>query len=177
MRWFYFIPIFFFIYIPVPKADENSTSIYTLPGKYNDFYHVKYTLKKATICRELSDKRRLTSTFLDGGQFEVLIPKEQFPVSAPNCKKHIILRMPWTNPALLNAPLFIEQKRHLFGQIEALKKGDVDEIDVVIELNPYVRVKNQAPLELELERCNVFFRHAHGQYVDYVGPLKSQGGR
>lgn len=30
----------------------------------------------------------------DGGQFQILIPKERFPIPAPNCNKNVIFRMP-----------------------------------------------------------------------------------
>jgi len=35
-----------------------------------------------------------------------------------------------------------------------------------LELNPYVKVLNKDPLQVELGYCNVFFRHRDGDYYD-----------
>jgi len=62
----------------------------------------------------------------------------------------------------------------LYNRIKEMKESGRGSVDVVIELNPYVRVKSKNPLELELTNRNVFFRSAHGRYIDYVGQLYSQ---
>ena len=39
---------------------------------------------------------------------------------------------------------------------------------VILELNPYVKVLQKEPLQVELENCNVFFRHKAGDYFDQL---------
>lgn len=90
--------------------------------------------------------------FNDGGQFEVLVPKEYFPVPAPNCRKNIIIRMPWSENE--------EDKQQLFNTLSSTEKP----VQVILELNPYVVVLSKEPLQLQLTYCNVFFRHRNGNY-------------
>jgi hypothetical protein len=178
MRYIYSLLVLGTFYTSISWAIAEEVNIYVAPGKYSDYYHLKFTLtadnvyQKPPSERYLPDNRKLGSNFTVGGQFEVYIPKKQFPIQAPNCKDYILLRMPWTNPDFPNSISFVKEKKILFEKIEAIKRGEIAAVDVVIELNPYVKVKNMKPLRLELEECNVFFRHASGRYIDYVGPLK-----
>lgn len=168
MRFIYFLLMLGAFYTSVSWAIAEEVDISVAPGKYNDYYHIKFILTADNV----HHIKKLGLNFTDGGQFEVYIPKEQFPTQAPNCKEYILLRMPWTNPKLPDSISFVKEKRILFEKIEAVKRGGIAAVDVVIELNPYVKVKNINPLKLELGGCNLFFRHASGQYIDYVGPLK-----
>ncbi|WP_257291576.1 hypothetical protein [Endozoicomonas sp. ONNA1] len=117
------------------------------PGKYFDYYHMQYELKSGeyTVNKNYG--------FNQGGQFEVLVPKQFFPISAPNCKKNIIIRMPASDTE--------EQKKALYEKLMAGKS-----VVVTLELNPYVNIINESPLKLELQYCNVFFRQKLGNYYD-----------
>ncbi|WP_422473192.1 hypothetical protein [Endozoicomonas sp. ALB032] len=117
------------------------------PGKYSDYYHMQYELK--------SGEYRVNKHygFNQGGQFEILVPKKYFPIPAPNCKKNIIIRMPASENE--------GRKRALYDKLLA-----AESVVVTLELNPYVNVTNESPLELELQYCNVFFRQKWGDYYD-----------
>lgn len=116
------------------------------PGKYFDYYHMPYLLQPGKY--QVND----AYGFNDGGQFEVLVPKQYFPVPAPNCRENIIIRMPWSEHETT--------KKALFETLLSARKP----VPVILELNPYVKVVQQQPLSLELTYCNVFFRHRNGDY-------------
>jgi hypothetical protein len=127
----------------------NAQEISVNSGKYSDYYHIEYEL--------ISGNYSINSKygFNDGGQFEVLVPKENFPISAPHCNKNIIIRMPYSANE--------KRKRALYNDLLASKS-----IKVILELNPYIKVLSKAPLKIELKQCNVFFRHRAGDYYDQL---------
>ena len=127
----------------------NAQEIKVNSGKYSDYYHIKYELTSGnySVNSEYG--------FNKGGQFEVFVPKEHFPISAPSCNKNIIIRMPYSN--------YEKRKRALYNELLLSKT-----ITVTLELNPYVKVLNKNPLQVELEYCNVFFRHRAGDYFDQL---------
>ena len=120
------------------------------PGKYSDYYHIPYLL--------VPGKYQVNNAygFNDGGQFEVLVPKAYFPIPAPNCRKNIIIRMPWSE--------YDATKKALY---ETLLTA-TEPVPVILELNPYVKVLQEQPLSVQLTYCNVFFRHRNGDYVDHL---------
>jgi len=105
--------------------------------------------------------------FLDGGQFEVILNKNRFPISAPHCKGNIILRMPWSSEEQGG----IEKKYAVYQSLEKIQSGKKDKLTVTLELNPYVEKSGNS---YRLTQCNVFFRTAHGQYVNNTEPLNAQ---
>jgi len=125
----------------------NAQEIKINSGKYSDYYHIKYELTSGnySVNSEYG--------FNKGGQFELFVPKEHFPVAAPNCNDNIIIRMPYSK---LEA-----NKRALFDSLV-----DSKTVSVILELNPYINVLSKAPLKIELQYCNVFFRHRAGDYFD-----------
>ena len=137
----------------------TSLLLFTLPimaiqvkvnsGKYSDYYHIKYELTSGQY------KVNSDYGFNKGGQFEVLVPKQYFPIDAPNCKNDIIIRMPYSENE--------EIKRKLYDDLVSAKNAVV-----TLELNPYVNVLKKEPLKLELEYCNVFFRQRSGDYYDQL---------
>jgi len=153
---------------------NDDLNISVSKGKYKDYYHIQLDIKNIPYTFSKDEKGNLYKDYTqemlvnNGGQFEILIPVDQFPVPSPNCSKNIILRMPWTNPASSKSKTFLSEKYELF---EDLKRKDGD-LTVAIELNPYINVVSQNPLKLELKNCNVFFRHSKGKYIDYVGKIK-----
>lgn len=118
-------------------------------GKYSDYYHMKYELTSGnySVNSEYG--------FSKGGQFEVFVPKERFPIAAPSCKKNIIIRMPHSGSE--------KRKRALYNELLLSKT-----ITVTLELNPYVKVLKKDPLQVELKYCNVFFRQKAGDYFDQL---------
>jgi len=133
-----------------------------LNGK--SYYHLNYSLNKDNI--RLLDKLSQSRFYQNGGQFEILLDKERFPVEAPNCKSNIILRMPWTNPNIQHSVKFIGDKYRLYKKISQIvdEKSDA-EMQVILELNPYIKVSND---KVKLTNCNVFFRHSEGAYVSKI---------
>lgn len=126
----------------VPLAKVTVT-----PGKYSDYYHLAYQLE--------SGQYRINSGygFNPGGQFEVFIDKQYFPIAAPNCNSHIIVRMPYSKNEAKKLALY-----------QDLVNGQSRK--VILELNPYVKVIDLANNKFELTYCNVFFRHKNGDYYD-----------
>lgn len=168
MKLFFLCVISFVFFIsdsPV-FAENNEVVTSVLNGK--NYYHLKFLLSSKNIVSVASytDKQ-----FLDnGGQFEVLVKKNAFPISSPNCKSNIILRMPWTNPKLSNSKLFISEKMAIYKAIKNITNSEEhDTLDIAVELNPYVSLKSN---RFELTQCNIFFRHARGRYISRTGNLR-----
>jgi hypothetical protein len=118
-------------------------------GLYADYYHMAYTLElgKYAINSDYGFKK--------GGEFEVLVPKEYFPIPGPHCKKGIAIRMPSSNNE--------EKKRRLYDLLNAQET-----VDVVLELNPHFVGVGTDPLQLKLIFCQVFFRHKLNDYYDHL---------
>ena len=153
------------------------------PGKYSDYYHVKLKLHSDDFELSIPTSKRTTKysdnndyLFEEGGQFEVFIKRDAFPIplkNSPN-SKYIILRMPWTNPETPGASLFINEKRRIFDELVGIKESSYESLSVAVELNPYIEVLDSSPLSLQLTEPNVFFRQAFGRYINYTGPLKPE---
>jgi len=92
----------------------------------------------------------------DGGQFQVLIPKEHFPVPAPNCEKNVIFRVPWVahEDPLRSAKL--DARWNLFQSLYAVKEGKRESILVYVASGPYMKTKKDGTRELEY--CNAFIK-------------------
>jgi len=148
-----------FIGIGCGVADEpgKQGEVVTSTSKSGkQFYHLAY---KITADNMVKIDQLTKQQFYDaGGQFEVFLNKQKFPVSAPKCKSNIILRMPWSE----EANHAIDTKYALYQQLTAIKPGNPDGVTVYIELNPYVKKDGDA---FALTQCNVFFRHNNGDYL------------
>ena len=116
-------------------------------------------------------ERELAYHLTDGGQFEIYIQPELIPASKPDCQQGIIVRMPWTNPKSPNADIAVKKKKLLYTQIMQLRANNSIIQKVVVELNPYISINSDNPKNISLTQCNVFFRHARGEYIDKLGPL------
>lgn len=122
---------------------------------------VSFTLTQQNIASIDTQKDKNRKAFeADYGQFEVYIPKGMFPVSAPNCKKNIILRMPGISPDAPGAKKQLELKWQLFQSIHAVIEGRLTSVEVPIEVKhspgiaPYMRLDKQGnPV---LEWCNAY---------------------
>ena len=154
---------------------ESDSQIYVAPGKYLDYYHIKYTLTPENTLLTLKGYYKYGPSNYDftDGLFQIFIPKNKFPIPAPNSKGYIILRMPMTISDDPDKNEWIAEKKVLFDQIKEMKESGKGRVDVIVELHPqYVNVIQDDPLILELDGANVWFRNAHDKYIDYVGPLK-----
>lgn len=92
------------------------------------------------------------------GQFEIFIPATQLKLQQ-DCQTNYIARMPQTLDVTKQTA--IAEKQQLFFRLKDIYLGKAEPIIVVFEA-PYSK------------GCNIFFRHYRGQYIDYIGPLKSK---
>lgn len=126
-----------------------ASDIKVTQGKYSDYYHMRFELVSGQYSLNLA------YGFNEGGQFEVLIPKGTFSIPAPHCKGDLIIRMPYSEQ--------VAEKKLLFEQLQSDQS-----VNVTLELNPYVTVLKSSPLQLELQGCNLFFRHKNGRYFNQL---------
>ncbi len=155
-----------FLSLSLCASPRTEGQIVVNPGRYGPYYHLRIELTAKAVDFASSD-----NAIRSGGQFEIRLRPEYFPVPAPKCRTSLILRMPWTAPETAEAKEKIETKKALLKRILALHKDSHATVPVVIELNPYVEVINRKPLRLRLTQCNVFFRQAFGAYVDHTEPV------
>ncbi|MBN3724436.1 hypothetical protein [Burkholderia sp. Ac-20379] len=45
----------------------------------------------------------------------------------------------------------------MFDKFEALKKGEIDAVDVAVDAGPYGKLISSSPRVVKLSYCNVFF--------------------
>ena len=111
--------------------------------------------------------------FREGGQFDVLIKREHFPLQVPEscCNSYLILTMPYTNPRLEGAAEKIAKKRALFDRIERLRGAKEGKLRVVIDVTWYAKVDSEAPLKVSLKDRQIYFRHFDGRYVPHAKAL------
>lgn len=136
----------------------NAQEVKVSPGRYNDYYHMAFEITS------MNSRLNQEYGFTKEGQFEVFIKPDMFPISAPNCRKQIILRMPASLGK--NADGAIAKKQEVYNQIIKVLRENKGTVYVIVELNPYVTVVEKNPLKLELQYCNVFFRQANDEYKD-----------
>ena len=133
-----------------------------LGGNGKTYYHLLYELSPKNL---LSVERVSQQQFVaNGGQFELLINKAEFPIPAPQCKSDIILRMPWVAPQH-----DVSEKYQLYLAIVNLADTQQGRVPVAIELNPYIE-KNEDGIQLQ--HCNVFFRHSRNHYISHIHALE-----
>lgn len=132
-----------------------------LGGNGKTYYHLMYDLNPKNVV--MVERFTQTQFVENGGQFDVHIKKSEFPIEAPKCKSDIILRMPW-----VTAQIDVSQKYQLYLAILAVLDSKQATVSVVIELNPYVEKNAHG---IQLQHCNVFFRHNQNHYVPYIHAL------
>ena len=104
---------------------------------------------------ELTKRERSAFDF-DGGQFQVLIPKEHFPVPAPNCKKNVIFRMPWVSHEDPLRSAKLDARWDIFQSLYAVKEGKKVSILMYVASGPYMKMKKDGTRVLEY--CNAFIK-------------------
>jgi hypothetical protein len=92
----------------------------------------------------------------DGGQFQVLIPKERFPIPAPNCNKNVIFRMPGVPHEDPSRSAKLDARWDLFQSLYAVKEGKKESILMYVGSGPYMKTKKDGTRELEY--CNAFIK-------------------
>ena len=152
-------------------AIDNKVEVFSHKGKYSNYYHMAFTLNDSNFNFSKDEEKKSYSSYSSqnlkdaGGQFEIIIPIDKFPIASSNCKNNIIIRMPWSDPSNSSG---ISGKIDLFNSLKEIKSHSKDKIDVVLELNPYVKTDNKAKHGVILTGCNVFFRHAKGSYINHA---------
>ena len=90
------------------------------------------------------------------GQFQVLIPKERFPVPAPNCKKNVIFRMTAVAPDDPSRSAKLSARWDLFQSLHAVREGEKESILVRVASGPYMKTRKDGTRVLEY--CNAFIK-------------------
>lgn len=168
--------IFVCVYTPLLAGDLEITKS---KGQFKNYYHLEFDLTPDNSVLTVSNVERKPRysrsnkySFSAGGQFEVFIKRDNFPVKLiKNRSKFLILRMPWTSSVNEKSELYISEKLKLFHKIKQMHIRKSGKVKVVIELNPYINILSKNPLKIELTKRNMFFRQAHGRYIDYVGNI------
>ena len=127
------------------------------------------------IDRESADGAVVGWEFREGGQFDVLIKREHFPLQVPEscCNHYLILTMPYTNPRLDGGAGKIAAKRSLFDQIERLRAAKEGKVRVLIDVTWYAKVESASPLVVSLKDRQIYFRHFDGAYVPHAKDISS----
>lgn len=116
--------------------------------------------------------------WVGNGTFVIYLKKDVFPVLS-DCKSDWLkLRMNGnrhvdvyeTSEAALEDAL--ASKHELWLQIVDLHEGRLEHLEVILELNPYVKVLSEAPLILKLDHCNLYFRTADNAYVNHLKAIQ-----
>ncbi len=104
----------------------------------------------------IDSKRAERLGFTDWGQFEILVAKRAIHVDAPKYRQSIILRMPGTIPGSSKAANDVAEKKVLYEKFQQLKKDEIQNLPITINLRPYVKINKNTQLP-ELTECNAFF--------------------
>lgn len=116
--------------------------------------------------------------WVGNGTFVIYLKKDLFPILS-GCKSDWLkLKMKVnrhgdvyeTSEAALEDAL--ESKRELWLQIVDLHEGRLEQLEVILELNPYVKVLSETPLRLKLNHCNLYFRTADNAYIDHLNAVR-----
>jgi hypothetical protein len=165
------------------QAVAGSGAVHVVQGEARKYYHVRFDLTPENCELSVPLTERMprysdsnTYEFTSWGQFEVFVRRTAFPVPAPHTNREfLILRMPATDPGSHpKGKRLLARKRDLFDAILRMKTENAGRVEVIVELNPFMRVVSHDPLRVELTGRNIFFRQAYGQYIDYMGPLRSE---
>jgi hypothetical protein len=158
-------------------------------GVTRDYFHLRYRLEPdnftlitpqewlqchyCIVWKEPIDPRGCLhnlSAFSEGGGFTLYLKKSSFPVDSGCQSEWLKLRMK-TQGLAGHSDAAIKIKRLLWESIQEVAVGELEYLDIVLELNPYCRVINAEPLKVRLDYCNVFFRSVDGQYIDHTNAV------
>lgn len=116
--------------------------------------------------------------WVGNGAFVIYLKKNVFPIIS-DCKSDWLKlkmnpnsseRVYQTSEATLGDALV--SKRELWLQITDLHEGRLEQLEVILELNPYVTVLSETPLLLKLDHCNLYFRTADNTYINHLKAIQ-----
>ena len=132
-------------------------------GNETSAREILFTLTQQKIVSIEPGKDKIREAFdFNGGAFQILIPKELFPIPAPNCRKNVILSVSGTNPDALYSNEKLDLRWKLFQSLNAVFEGKIASVEVPLEIKhspgfaPYMRLDKQGnPV---LEWCNAWIQ-------------------
>lgn len=116
--------------------------------------------------------------WVGNGAFVIYLKKDVFPIIS-ECKSDWLKlkmnpnrseRVYQTSEAALAHAL--TSKRDLWHQIGDLHEGRLEQLEVILELNPYLTVLSEKPLRLKLNHCNLYFRTVNNAYIDHLKAIQ-----
>lgn len=113
-------------------------------------------------------KKSINNDFFDGF-FVIKIPRKKFPISSINSSQNISVIMRGTNKDNPQKDKFIAEKKELFDRIVNMVNSGVGEVEVVIDLNRGVLIKDDDPTLLKIDGTEVYFRELNGRYINHSG--------
>jgi len=96
----------------------------------------------------------LESFVRNWSQFEILVPKDQFPIDAPNCKQTVQIRFKGIEPVNNMASATQKARWDLLEKIRNKVDRKVAPLIVTVDTSGYVRRLENG--KLRLSYCNVF---------------------
>ena len=192
-----FLACFLYSLIHLSAQDVTVNTTVGKDGVERKYYHLKYTLTRDNSTL-VTPKEWLQCKYAivwgepinpngcwcrepcwDGsGGFVIYIKKDVFPIPAECNSDWLLLKMNAnrspsvyeSGEAVLEHAL--KTKHDLWRQITALHEGNIERLEIVIELNPYVTVLSETPLKLKLDHCNLYFRTADNAYLHHLRPVE-----
>ncbi|WP_157269368.1 hypothetical protein [Azohydromonas aeria] len=89
------------------------------------------------------------------GQFEIQVRRQDFPVPAPHCRRHVILRVPAVAPDAPGREQQLEQRWTLYRQALAVQAGREAALQVPLDLSLYTE---RSDGKVALRYCNAYAR-------------------
>ncbi|GEM_PF-4954029 len=103
------------------------------------------------------------------GSFVVKVPRKKFPIPSINSSQYITIIMPGTNSDNIQKDKFIAEKKALFDRIVNMVNSGSGEVEVVIDLNRGVLIKDNDPTLLKIDGTEVYLRDINGRYIGHSG--------
>lgn len=113
-------------------------------------------------------KKSSNNDFLNGS-FVIYIPRREFPIPSISSTQYISVIMPVTDIHNPNKDKLIAEKKALFNRIVNMVNSGTGEVEVVIDLNRCVLIKDGNPALLKIDGAHVYFRDVNGRYINYSG--------
>jgi hypothetical protein len=191
-----FLAYFLYSLIHLSAQDITVNTTVGKDGVERKYYHLEYTLTRENSTL-VTPKEWLQCKYaiLSGepinpkgcwcrephwngrGSFVIYLKKDVFPIPAYCNSDWLLLKMNANrSPSVYESceavlEHALQTKRDLWRQITSLHEGKIEELEVVLELNPYVTVLSETPLQLKLDQCNLYFRTANNVYVDHLNKV------
>jgi len=125
------------------QAEAAALSKNELTVTHEDLAQIR---PKGDVPRERFDK--------DLGQFEVRIPKERFPIPAPNCRSEVILRMPGVVSPSTDKQAELQRRWILFRALVRVQSREQKSERLPLASGPYMTGTSSG--KRTLEYCNAY---------------------